>query len=107
VPTIVNFSLHDVLSAAEQIIKADKPTSLGEVWTLEDEIALILRSLDVSTHNVATATRIDTSEPFVLNHTVPQASPDASGLVVIGLFILLVAGSIMLVQSYFHSTFGV
>jgi hypothetical protein len=105
-PTIVDFSLHDVLGAAEQIIKADTPTSPGEVWTLEDEIALIVLSLEVSTHNAATA-RVNTSETCLLNHTAAPRNADTPGIVIIGLFILLVVGSIMLVNWYFHSTFGV
>lgn len=106
-PTNVDFSFHDVLDAAEQIINAETPTSLGEVWTLEDEIALIMLSIEVSTHSAATATHVDTGEPFVLNHAVPPKNADAPDLVILGLFILLVVGSIMLVNWYFHSTFGV
>jgi hypothetical protein len=106
-PTIVDFSLHDVLGAAEQIIKADTHESLGEVWTLEDEIGLILLSLEVSTHHAATAARVNTPEPFVLNHAAPPSNADVPGLVIISLFMLLVGGSIMLVNWYFHSTFGV
>jgi hypothetical protein len=107
VQTIVDFNLHDVLGAAERIIKADTPTSLGDVRTLEDEIALILLSIEVSNLNAATATQIDTSEPFVLHHAAPPANADAHGLVIIGLFLLLVIGSIMLVNWYFHYRFGV
>jgi hypothetical protein len=107
VPTIVDFSVHDVLDAAEQIIKADTATSLGEMWTLEDEIALILLSLEISTLNATTAQRFDTSEPFVLNHAAPPSNADVPGLVIISLFLLLVGGSIMLVNWYFHSTYGV
>jgi hypothetical protein len=101
------FSLHDVLGAAEQIIKADTPARHGEVWTLEDEIALILLSLEVSTHNATTATPVETSEAFVLNHAAPPRNGDAPDLIIIGLFILLVFGSIMLVNWYFRTTFGV
>ena len=103
----MDFSLHDVLGAAEQIIKADARTSLGQVWTLEDEIAVILLSLEVSTHHAATATRADAPEPFVPNHAAPPANADAPGVVIIGLFMLLVLVSIVLVNSYFRATFGV
>jgi hypothetical protein len=98
------FSLHDVLGAAEQIINADTPARHGEVWTLEDEIALILLSLEVSTHN---ATPVETSEAFVLNHAAPPRNADVPDLIIIGLFILFVFGSIMLVNWYFRTTFGV
>jgi hypothetical protein len=107
VPTIVDFNLRDVLRAAEQIIKVDTPTTLGDVRTLDDEIALILLSLEVSTLNAPTATRVGTSEAFVLYHAAPPANDDVPDLVIIGLFLLLVVGSIMLVNWYFHSTFGV
>jgi hypothetical protein len=96
----VDFSLHEVLDAAEQIIG-------GEVWTLEDEIALIVLSLEVSTRNATAARRVDTSEPVVRKHAAPQSNADASCLVIIGLYILLVGGSIMLVNWYFRSTYGV
>jgi hypothetical protein len=107
VPAIVDFSLDDVIGAAEQIIKADTRTSRGEAWTLEDEIALIVLSLEVSTHHTATAARVDTPKPFVPNHAAPPANSDAPGLVIMGLFMLLVVVSIMLVNSYFHATYGV
>ena len=77
----MEFSVHDVLDAAEQIIKADTATNFGEMWTLEDEIAL--------------------------NRAAPPSNADAPGLVIISLFLLLVGGSIMLVNWYFHSTYGV
>jgi hypothetical protein len=101
------FNLHNVLDAAEQIIKADTPTTRGDVRTLEDEIAFILLSLEVSTRNAPKATRVGTSESFVLDHAASPANDDTPGLVIIGLFLLLVVGSITLVNWYFHSTFGV
>jgi hypothetical protein len=104
--TIVDFSLHDVLGAAEQIIRAETPTGRGDVRALEDEIALIMLSLDVSTLKAATAQRADSSGPLVLRHAAPPANADVPGLVIIGLFFLLVFGSITLVNWYFRSTFG-
>jgi hypothetical protein len=107
VPTIVDFNLRDVLRAAEQIIKADTPTTLGDVRTLDDEIALILLSLEVSTLNAPTASPVGAAEPFELYRTAPPANDDVPDLVIIGLFLLLVVGSIMLVNWYFHFMFGV
>jgi hypothetical protein len=66
---IVDFSLHDVLGAAEQIIKADKPS--------------------------------------VLRDAASPGKGDLPGLVIVGLFLVLVVGSIELVNWYFRSTFGV
>jgi hypothetical protein len=106
VPTIVDFNPRDVLRAAEQIIKADTPTTLGDVRTLDDAIALIL-SLEVSTLNAPTASRVGAAEPFELYRAAPPANDDVPDLVIIGLFLLLVVGSIMLVNWYFHSMFGV
>jgi hypothetical protein len=93
---IVDFSLHDVLGAAEHIIKPGTSTSHGDVRTLEDDIALILRSIDVSA-----------LEPFARDHAEPPPNADLPGLIIIGLFLVLVLGSIMLVNWYFHATFGV
>jgi hypothetical protein len=103
----VDYNFQDVLVAAEQIVKTDAPAGHGDVRSLENELALILRSPEVSALNAARVRRLEAPEPVVARDTAPPAQHRARGVLIVALFLMIVLGSISLVNWYFSYTYGV